>query len=141
MTHQRSKATEVLARRGRKRAIAEAAHARDVQRDRARALEDLATKHILVNPLNLAPDKRYGTPEFVARGYYIDMPFVCKACGARQVWTEAQQKWWYETAKGKVWTVAVLCRPCRRREREHRRSSMEGQACKASQAQPGRKTS
>ncbi len=132
MTHHRSKATDILARRSKKRAVAEAARARDENRDRAAALRDLAKKHILVNALNLAPDNSYSTPEFVARGYYIDMSFACKACGANQVWTESQQKWWYETAKGNVWTVAVLCRPCRRRAREHRRSSMAGLAASKS---------
>jgi len=36
------------------------------------------------------------------------------------VWTATQQKWWYESAKGDVWTVAVLCRPCRIRERDRK---------------------
>ena len=46
------------------------------------------------------------------------MPFECKSCGKGQVWTASQQKWWYETAKGAVWTPARRCRPCRARERK-----------------------
>jgi Probable zinc-ribbon domain len=71
---------------------------------------------VLVNPQNLRPTNSYDTPDFVKRGFYVDRPFDCKACGAAQVWTATQQKWWYESAQGDVWTVAVLCKPCRRRE-------------------------
>jgi hypothetical protein len=67
-----------------------------------------------------ASDQSYSTPDFVARGFYVDMPFACKACGQAQVWTAAQQKWWHESAKGDVWTIAVLCRPCRLRERKRK---------------------
>jgi hypothetical protein len=77
-------------------------------------------------------------PEFVTRGYYVDQPFRCKSCGTAQVWTGTQQKWWYESAKGDVWTVAVLCRPCRRRERERkegaRKVHLEGLAKKVKKA-------
>ncbi len=48
--------------------------------------------------------------------YYIDKPFICKDCGAQQVWTALQQKWWYEVAKGHIDSTAVRCRPCRKRE-------------------------
>ena len=72
---------------------------------------------VLVNPANLRPTNSYSTPDFVARGFYVDTPFACKACGQAQMWTATQQKWWYESAKGDVWTIAVLCRRCRLRER------------------------
>ncbi len=71
-----------------------------------------------VNRQALAPS--YGTPEFVTRGYYTDQPFECIDCGKAEVWTPAQQKWWYEVAKGDVFTIARRCRACRRRERERR---------------------
>lgn len=88
-------------------------------------LREVANKHLLVKAENLGPNSRYGVPEFVERGYYVDMPFHCRSCGIAQVWTETQQKWWYETAKGDVWAVAVLCRPCRRREQARRAEARE----------------
>jgi len=76
--------------------------------------------HIKVNAALLRPDNSYGFPDYVERGYYIDRSFTCKDCGRQDVWTATQQKWWYETAKGGVWTAATRCRLCRRRERERR---------------------
>lgn len=115
----------VLERRRLKRGAREAKVAREEERDRRRRLRDIANTHLLVNPANLGPNNSYGVPEFVARGYYVDMTFNCKSCGIAQVWTETQQKWWYESAKGNVWAVAVLCRPCRRRERARRAEARE----------------
>ncbi|MFK7889050.1 MAG: zinc-ribbon domain containing protein [Gammaproteobacteria bacterium] len=51
------------------------------------------------------------------------MPFDCKDCGCAQIWRDTQQKWWYEVMKGDVWTVAVRCRNCRRKERARRTSA------------------
>lgn len=95
--------------------------------DRQRALGEggLANRYVLVNPASLAPDSQDGTTDFVARGYYVAKPFTCKHCGSAQVWTETQQKWWYEVAKGNVWSIAILCRPCRRRERARSQASRE----------------
>lgn len=59
-------------------------------------------------------------PDFVSRGYYVDAPFTCASCGSDQVWTGAQQKWWYEVAKGSVYSSAKLCLSCRRDAREHK---------------------
>ncbi|ESS68914.1 putative zinc-binding protein [Methyloglobulus morosus KoM1] len=73
-----------------------------------------------VNPANLSPNNSYGIPEFVKRGFYADLPFTCKQCGTPQIWTAQQQHWWYELAKGDVWTIAVLCRPCRIKESERK---------------------
>lgn len=73
---------------------------------------------ILVNPRLLAPTASYGEPDFVTRGYYIDKSFTCKDCGTEEVWTASQQRWWYEIAKGDVWTTAIRCRSCRRTERK-----------------------
>lgn len=112
-------------RRRAKRGAKEAALDQERAREQARKLRDLARKHVLVNPENLRPTNSYGTPEFVRRGYYVDMPFNCKSCGVAQVWTETQQKWWYESAKGDVWTKAVLCRPCRKREQARRAAARE----------------
>jgi len=88
----------------------------------------------LVNPALLRPTNSYSTPDFVEREFYVDRPFLCKDCRKAEVWTATQQKWWYETAKGDVWTVAIRCRPCRRRERvrkaQARRFQREGMARK-----------
>src|SRR6266852_5856948 len=53
-----------------------------------------------VNPSALAPNNSYSRPVLVKRGYYLDQPFECRACGKQEVWTAAHQKWWYEVAKG-----------------------------------------
>jgi hypothetical protein len=87
-----------------------------------------------VNPTALRLYNSYGAPLFVTRGFYRDQPFSCKACGKEDVWTATQQKWWYEIAKGEVWSGAIQCRVCRRRERERkaeaRRVHLEGVAKK-----------
>ena len=73
-----------------------------------------------VNEKLLARNNSYGAPDFVRRGYYIDLPFRCVDCGKEELWTGAQQKWWYEVAKGFVYSSAVRCRGCRRKKRERR---------------------
>jgi hypothetical protein len=88
-----------------------------------------------VNEALLAPNNSYGAPDFVYRGYYVDRPFRCVDCGKEEVWTGTQQKWWYEVAKGFVYTTAVRCRLCRRKKRaqsdESRRVHLEGLERKA----------
>lgn len=89
------------------------------------------------NPALLAPNHSCSDPSFVQCGYYRDLPFRCRDCGRREVWTATRQKWWYEVAKGDVWTTALRCNSCRRKERERRaearRVHLEGVAAKASQ--------
>ena len=79
----------------------------------------------------LAPFNSYGVPDFVARGYYVDMPFTCRDCGKQEVWPADRQKWWYEVAKGSVFASANRCKPCRQSERERvaqaRRIQQQGQ--------------
>lgn len=75
---------------------------------------------VVVHPERLAPDGSYGQPDFVRRGTYVDRPFRCMDCGSEQVWRAAQQQWWYEVAKGGVWTAATRCRSCRAKERRRR---------------------
>jgi len=70
-----------------------------------------------VNVAASAPYNSYGNPEFVERGYYVDIPFACACCGAEQVWSATQQKWWYEVAKGEVYSTAKYCRSCRRKRK------------------------
>ena len=98
-------------RRHRERGRQIAARHRQVQ------LEALA-QGVAVDPTALAPHTSSCQPVFVERGYYVDVPFECRSCGIAQTWTAAQQKWWYEVAKGSVFTTASLCRPCRHRERD-----------------------
>lgn len=125
MKPQRTARPPILERRRIKRGAKEAELARIRESKRENAQRQLAKKHVLVNPENLRPTNSYGTPEFVERGYYVDMPFNCKSCGVAQVWTATHQKWWYESAKGDVWTIAVLCRACRKREQARRTAARE----------------
>jgi hypothetical protein len=104
---------------------ARAAKAAAEAREKARAEEHadavrLAAKGVAVNRAALAPHGSYSEPDFVTRGHYTDLPFTCRNCGKAEVWTATQQKWWYEVAKGNVFTTATRCRPCRRRERDRR---------------------
>lgn len=120
-----------------RRAELQAMAARREARRAAAAKLDAQERGLAVDRSALAPDNDYGVPEFVRRGYYVDLHFTCQQCGEPQVWTAQQQKWWYETAKGGIWTTARLCRPCRKREQarrdEARRVHMEGLARKRSE--------
>ena len=98
----------------------------EIDLKRAKSREKVASRfrqealrnNVMVNPALLRPTNSYSIPDFVERGYYVDRSFRCKDCGKAEVWSPTQQKWWYESAKGDVWTTAIRCRPCRRRERE-----------------------
>ena len=96
-----------------------------------------------VNEALLAPNNSYGAPDFVYRGFYVDRPFRCVDCGKEEVWTGTQQKWWYEVAKGFVYTTAIRCRLCRRKKREQseesRRVHLEGLERKAQRKGEGSK--
>jgi hypothetical protein len=78
----------------------------------------------------LAHDNTYGPrPRF-----YADRAFTCADCGKAEVWTAADQKWWYEEAKGKIASQANRCRDCRRKRRlrrsQERRAHVEGLVAK-----------
>jgi len=62
----------------------------------------------------------YSDPEFLKRGTYLPMHFVCEGCGKHEIWTSHQQKWWYEIAKGDLFSIAKRCRPCRAKERQRK---------------------
>lgn len=68
---------------------------------------------VLANTSRQVPNNSYSPPP----QYYIDKPFACVDCGAAEVWTAHQQKWYYEVAKGSLHATAIRCRPCRRRHR------------------------
>lgn len=56
-----------------------------------------------------APHNTYGGAPL----FYEDMLFTCTDCGKEEVWTAKQQQWWYEIAKGPIYSRAVRCRACR----------------------------
>src|SRR5438105_675485 len=85
-----------------------------------RAKLDALDRGVAVDPTALTPHNSYSPPDYVERGYYVDKPFVCQACGISETWTAAQQKWWYEVAKGHVFSTATRCRACRQREKVQR---------------------
>lgn len=81
---------------------------------------------IAAEQANLLHDNTYGPrPRF-----YVDQPFACIECGAEEVWAAADQKWWYEEAKGKIATRANRCHACRKKRRvrrsQERRIHIEG---------------
>jgi hypothetical protein len=88
----------------------------------------LANWNALQHNFAVDPDTTY--PRF-----YANLAFQCRDCGSDEVWTARQQKWWYETAKGLLGSVAIRCRSCRRKERERaaavREAHMAGVARKA----------
>ena len=45
--------------------------------------------------------------------FYLDQPFLCRTCGRREIWRAADQKWYFEEAKGHISARAVECRACR----------------------------
>ena len=73
--------TEIQIRRTGKRAAVRAEEARTQEKRAAKERAAQLTGQVLVNPMNLSPTNSYGTPDFVTRGYYLDMPFACKTCG------------------------------------------------------------
>jgi hypothetical protein len=70
---------------------------------------------IEADPSKQAPNNSYDPPRF-----YEDRPFTCIDCGKEEVWTAEQQKWWYEVAKGPIYSRANRCRDCRRARRAKR---------------------
>ncbi len=96
--------------------------------------EKIPLDAVLCVPNLLAPNNSYDVPSFVDRGYYIDIPFECVDCQKQEIWLAARQKWWYEVAKGDVYSQARRCNPCRKIERdrkiEARRVHLEGFAKK-----------
>lgn len=58
--------------------------------------------------------------------FYSARPFTCRDCGAEEVWTAKQQKWWYETMHGHIDSRAVRCLACRRARRERLRTAAPG---------------
>ena len=81
--------------------------------ERVQALSPVQQKghpsSVSADPSKLAHINTYGAlPE-----YYIDKPFTCRSCGKREIWKAADQKWYYEEAKGHIDATAVECHACR----------------------------
>ena len=62
---------------------------------------------------------------------YVDQSFICRDCGAAEVWTAQQQKWWHEVAKGHIDSRAVRCRACRQRIRDQKAAQKHHMAAMA----------
>ena len=50
--------------------------------------------------------------------YYFDRDFTCRDCGKEETWKAADQKWYYEEAKGHIDATAVRCLDCRKQRRQ-----------------------
>jgi hypothetical protein len=75
--------------------------------------DDPKGRRLPVDPARLNMGNTYDrAPEF-----YDDIEFQCVDCGAEEVWTARQQKWWYEEAGGYFFSTATRCRGCRAKER------------------------
>jgi hypothetical protein len=69
------------------------------------------SKELILNP-------SWSPIDWYERGYYLDLPFTCVDCGVEEIWTATRQKWWYEVAKGYVYSHAKRCGACRRKKRD-----------------------
>jgi len=80
-----------------------------------------------LEPADVAVLARHNNTYGALPTYYVDRAFTCRDCGAEQVWTAKQQKWWYETMHASIDSRAVRCLPCRRALRAARSASREGE--------------
>ena len=74
----------------------------DVQRRHPSAVPADQSKLDHINTYGLLPE------------FYIDRPFSCRECGKEEIWRAADQKWYYEEAKGHMDARAVRCHDCRK---------------------------
>lgn len=58
--------------------------------------------------------------------FYLDQPFVCRTCGRREIWRAADQKWYFEEAKGHIAQELWSAVHVDRRERSVMRMSRTG---------------
>jgi len=79
-----------------------AALPKDVQRGHPSAVAADASKLDHINTYGALPE------------FYIDRPFQCCDCGKEEIWKAADQKWYYEEAKGHIDAIAVRCHDCRK---------------------------
>lgn len=79
-----------------------------------RFLNGMPDDAIAADPSKQVPIRSYDPPPL----WYIDKDFVCVECGKEETWTAAQQKWYYEEAKGTLYAIAKRCHDCRRKIKE-----------------------
>jgi hypothetical protein len=77
---------------------------------RGPGLPDPPSGAVMADLSQLEHDNIYGPRPL----FYVDRQFACIECGSEEVWTAADQKWWYEVAKGKLDSRAVRCSACRK---------------------------
>jgi transposase-like protein len=46
--------------------------------------------------------------------WYVDQRFRCVDCGTSELWTAEAQRWWFEVAKGPIYSEAIRCSACRK---------------------------
>jgi hypothetical protein len=121
VTFARKAKSKVKSNRERRKELDAKRVAKRIRAEKKQATAALAAatrNKVLVNPALLQSNYSvFRRPGFVDRGYYVDEPYTCRGCGAKGVWTATQQKWWYEVAKGNVWTMESRCLSCRRKLR------------------------
>ena len=71
---------------------------------------------VLANHSKLSHNNTYGPLPL----FYVDKIVVCRDCGKEELWEAHRQKWWYEVAKGNIYSQAIRCRSCRKIENERR---------------------
>jgi hypothetical protein len=105
-----------------KRKRAELKVKREIRRKKKLAREGRLVRGREIPVGSIAADISQQAPNnsISARLYYVDKPFRCADCGAEEVWTASQQKWYYEVAKGPIYGEAKRCRACRARRRQQR---------------------
>ncbi|MGW1422604.1 zinc-ribbon domain containing protein [Bradyrhizobium manausense] len=140
MKSNKQKRSEIAARKAAKREKETILAAQAARKARLEFLRSVGSRgEVPVDTTKLgSAGNSYSVPAFVERGWYVPVDFTCKACRKAETWTAEQQKWWYETAKGSLFTTATMCHSCRRKERarrdEVRRVHLEGVARKKKQS-------
>lgn len=81
--------------------------------DQCRDHEIQTGEVILADLSQQAKNNSYDPPQ-----EYRDYQFTCRDCGRVEIWTARQQQWWYEVAKGAIYSHAIRCRACRRKHRQ-----------------------
>lgn len=100
-------------------------------RGKTRKVLLVRTQGVLVMEANVfddiakqVPNNSYDPPPL----WYVDKDFVCVECGTEETWTAAQQKWYYEEAKGTLYATAKRCYTCRLQIREAKAQQREQMA-------------
>jgi hypothetical protein len=52
------------------------------------------------------------------KNYYHDIEFACVDCGVEEVWKAKDQKWFFEVAKGNIYSKPKRCLVCRKTFKE-----------------------